>query len=158
MVILSVAINETGNCLQYRALRFVLWSPKRDQSLVHWSFQKLKNLWLIAHWNRSDQSIDQFDHFSIKTFRKLLFTFVIASFKVGIEMLCLNKTQWIAVNYFFDFFVGLSIQQRSIPRLIFKKLGFQSWDFLQLIFQWGLPSIRQILPSRLHSEEEYLLW
>jgi hypothetical protein len=30
--------------------------------------------------------------------------------------------------------------------------------FLLLTFQWGLPSIRQILPSPLHSEEEYPLW
>ena len=34
---------------------------------------------------------------------------------------CLHKTKWIAVNYLFDVFVGLSIQQRQHSPFNFKK-------------------------------------
>ena len=58
--------------------------------------------------NRSLNSIT----FRSKHFKNFSLFLYFLSFKVEI-MKCLNKTQWIAVNYFFDVFAGLSIQQRQ---------------------------------------------
>ena len=109
--------------------------PIDHQKVIHRSLidhsQNVIDRSLIVHWKKSDQSIAQsitFRSQHLENFCNSVYFCITVLQSWNWNIMFKYKTKGIAPNYFFDVFVGLSIQQRQHSPFNLKKLVFQNWD------------------------------